>query len=221
MIAIAGGKGGCGKTTTALGLASALASRGARPLVVDADPDMPDVHHVAEVDREPGVDAVARGEPIERVYRQPTTLPGVAVLTAGSRENYARALDGLGDDGARRGSYRSRWPGPVILDCPAGAGPDAIRPLRHAATALVVTTGSPQCLEDATRTTTVARELDAEPVGTVFRERQTTDSSKQRLEMQDCLPPVRARVPTVEGEPLANTRTRSVWTQLAATIPVN
>ncbi|WP_436935154.1 MinD/ParA family ATP-binding protein [Halovenus marina] len=221
MIAIAGGKGGCGKTTTALGLASALATRGARPLVVDADPDMPDIHHAAELDRGPGVDAVARGEPIERVYRQSTTLPGVAVLTAGSRENYARTLDALGGGCTRRGSRRSRWPGPVILDCPAGAGPDAIRPLRYATTTLVVTTGSSQCLEDAARTTTVARELDADPVGTVFRDGQTTDSGERRVEMQDCLPPVRARVPTVEGDPLENPRTQSVWTQLAATLPTD
>jgi septum site-determining protein MinD len=214
MLAIAGGKGGCGKTTTALGLASALAARGARPLVVDADPDMPDVHHVAELDREPGVDAVALGTPIERVYKQPSTLPGVAVLTAGSREDYARALDALGaGDPTRDG-----WPGPVILDCPAGAGPDAARPLRYATTALVVTTGDPQCLEDATQTATVARELGVEPVGTVFRERHTAESGVRTVEGDNDLPPIRARVPTVKGNPLENPRTRSVWSQLAATL---
>src|SRR6056297_615748 len=57
MLAIAGGKGGCGKTTTAVGLARAFASLGADPLVVDADLDMPDLHHRTGVDREPGIAA--------------------------------------------------------------------------------------------------------------------------------------------------------------------
>jgi septum site-determining protein MinD len=205
MLAIAGGKGGCGKTTTALGLASALAARGARPLVVDADPDMPDIHHVVGLDHDEGIDAVARGTSVERAHRQPSALPGVAVLTAGSREHYAQALDAL-----------TGWSGPVILDCPAGASPDAIRPLRHATEALVVTTGAPQCLEDATRTATAARQLGVDVVGTVVRERPRSNTVS--AEIADSVPPVCARLPTVDADPLADSRTQAVWTQLATSI---
>jgi septum site-determining protein MinD len=53
MLVIAGGKGGCGKTTTALGLAAVLAERGAPAVVADADRDMPDLHALAGV-RRPG-----------------------------------------------------------------------------------------------------------------------------------------------------------------------
>lgn len=44
MLAIAGGKGGCGKTTTALGLGAALPGQ---PVVVDADWDLPNLHRLA------------------------------------------------------------------------------------------------------------------------------------------------------------------------------
>ena len=154
MLAVAGGKGGCGKTTTALGVARTLARRGHDPLVVDADCDMPDLHHVADIDRAYGVDALARGAPVERAVQHSPTVPGVALVTAGRPERTGPAIR------ATRG-----WAGPVLIDCPAGIGPDATRPLRHADWALVVSTDAPQSLDDTRRTVTAARQLDAPPAG--------------------------------------------------------
>jgi len=158
MLAVAGGKGGCGKTTTALGVARTLARRGHAPLVVDADCDMPDLHHVAGIERESGVDALARGAPLERAVQRSPAIPGVALVTAGRPERIGPAIR------ATRG-----WAGPVLLDCPAGIGPDATRPLRHADRALVVSTDDPQSLEDTRRTVTAARQLDAPPAGALVR----------------------------------------------------
>lgn len=158
MLAIAGGKGGCGKTTTALGLARELARRGRHPLVVDADCDMPDLHHLAGVEREYGVDTLARGTRLERALQHSDRFPGVALLTAGAPDQTAGALRAV-----------TEWRGPVLVDCPAGIGPDATRPLRYADAALVVSTDEPQCLEDSRQTLTATRQLETTPAGALLR----------------------------------------------------
>jgi len=159
MLAIAGGKGGCGKTTTALGLARAFARMGERPLVVDADLDMPDLHHRARTDRQPGVAAAADAERPGAVAQPSSRFPGVDVLPCpGATTATAAAL--FGDlDGCRR---------PVLLDCPAGAGPDAVAPLRAADRTVVVSTPRERSLRDAAKTAAMARQLDADPAAVVL-----------------------------------------------------
>ncbi|MFC6733023.1 MULTISPECIES: ParA family protein [unclassified Haladaptatus] len=65
MLAVAGGKGSCGKTTTTLGLARALARHGHDVVAVDTDTAMPNLHAVADVDREPGLPALERGATLQ------------------------------------------------------------------------------------------------------------------------------------------------------------
>lgn len=190
MLAIAGGKGGCGKTTTALGLARALAEFGYTPLVVDADSDMPDIHHMADIDhrvldatrhvdsgrtidssrqttRLSGVDAVATGYSFEDAVQYTDAFPGVGFLTAGRRETTIHAL-----------RQCQNWPGPVIIDTPAGISPDATRPLAVADTALVLSTDEPQCLEDTTRTATACTQFGTHAVGVI---REVVGSSPTSL----------------------------------------
>jgi len=195
MLAIAGGKGGCGKTTTALGLARELARRGRQPLVVDADCDMPDLHHVARVEREFGVDTLARGDPIERAVQHSDRFPGVALVTAGAPDQTGAALRATAD-----------WSGPVLVDCPAGIGPDAIRPLRYADAALVVSTDEPQCLDDSRRTLTAARQLETAPVGALLR--VVVGSGHTPATVGDC--PVLEAVPTVP-EPFDASALDGAW----------
>ncbi len=171
MLAIAGGKGGCGKTTTAWRLARALADRGARPLVADADVAMPDLHVLAGVPRRPGLDAVdvrrrtppappagtgtgadGPASPQDPVHH----AAGVRVIPAGDAdEARARTLSAI----SARGE-------PTLLDTPAGAGRDVAAPLRAADATLLVTTPTRESLADAAKTAAVARRLDAPPVGT-------------------------------------------------------
>lgn len=158
VLAIAGGKGGCGKTTTALGLAGALARLGRDPLVVDTDVDMPDLHLVAGSERTHTTDDVAAGVPIEAASHRTRRLPGVRLLPAGGFDSMGPALDRL-----------ASWHGPVLLDCPAGASRDAALALRASGRAVLVTLATPQSVEDTAKTAALARELDAPPAAALVR----------------------------------------------------
>jgi len=204
MLAIAGGKGGSGKTTTALGLAQAYARRGRDPIVVDCDPDMPDLHHRAGIEFSSGIDRLATGRRIESVCESATTVPGVRLVTAGDRSNVDGALREL-----------AHWHGPVLLDCPPGVGPDASKPLRHARRALIVSTDQPESVGDGKTTAQVARELDVEVVGALLRV-MTTECRTRWTDDS----PVLARVDTVET-PLNHPQVRAVWGEIGAQIPVH
>lgn len=163
MLAIAGGKGGCGKTTATLGLGRALLNAGQDPLLVDADTDLPDLHLVTDVEREPTATALAAGTPLEQVYQRPPGYPGLRVVTAGRPGTTADALARARD-----------WHGPVLVDCPAGAGPDAATPLSHCDRSIVITTDRPETVADVEKTAVMAERLDATVAGTLVRGGPTT-----------------------------------------------
>jgi septum site-determining protein MinD len=156
MLAVAGGKGGVGKTTTTLGLAGALARDGRPVRAVDTDREMPDLHALAGCDRDPSLAAVLDGD---RVPEQPVAaIPGVRVVAAPRVEDGATVSAAL----AR---LRDR---PTVVDTPAGAGPDAVAPLRVVDHALLVADGTPQALRDAAKTAAIARQLGVTVVGVVL-----------------------------------------------------
>jgi septum site-determining protein MinD len=200
MLAIAGGKGGCGKTTTALGFAHALASEGTTPLVVDADSDMPNVHAVAETPMEPTVADVAAGADAVDLAVESGRFPGVAVL--GAAEPSATA----------RGLARLDWPhGPVVLDCPAGADRTAATPLRAADRTLLVTLATRQSVTDTAKTAEMARTLDAPPVGVVCNR---CTEPPPLADVLDC--EVRATVPDVSSPPLSEPAVLARFDRLSA-----
>jgi septum site-determining protein MinD len=197
MLAVTGGKGGTGKTTTTLGLAGALARQRRSVVAADADREMPDLHAMAGVAREPGLDAVAAGWPA-RLAAGSADLPtpGVEVLPAASGPAAA------GRPGSEAGTTLARLRGcadAVLLDCPAGAGPDAAAPLRVADAAVVVTTTEPECLRDAAKTAAMARELDAAVAGAVVSRADEAPAAVGRL--LDC--PVLGTVPEAGGDAAA------------------
>lgn len=159
MLAIAGGKGGCGKTTVALGVGQALGTPTGRSLVVDTDRDMPNLHRRAGVDPTPGIaDIAATAEPTT-VAQRATTVDNVDVLPCQTASEAAvgNAIDSL-----------TRCDRPVVLDCPAGAGPDAARPLRAADRTVLVSVPTRQSLTDTAKTAAMARALDAPPALTIL-----------------------------------------------------
>jgi septum site-determining protein MinD len=175
MLAIAGGKGGTGKTTTALGLATVLGAARERPtgrtggtgapgsgvLVVDADVDVPDLHAMAGVPREPTVlddpDGLAVPErPGVRVAPAP---PPTAPSAFRDRLRVLAAPDHHSDHNRPR-------PGRVLVDAPCGAGPDAALPMAVADAALLVTRPTVAAVRDTAKTAAMARALDT-PIAAV------------------------------------------------------
>jgi len=193
MLAVAGGKGGGGKTTTAVGLARGLAALGTRPLVVDADLDMPDLHHRTGVDREPGIAAAVEGDP-RAVAQAGGRFPEIDVLPCAGADTATAAalfdrLRGRGDEGSLGD--------PVLLDCPAGASADAAAPLRAADRTVLVSTPRERSLRDAAKTAAMARELDAPPAAVVL---VRSDGRVDPSGLFDCGPVV--HVPELSEPPL-------------------
>lgn len=158
MLAIVGGKGGCGKTTTALGLALAFGASGDRSLVVEADIDMPNLHTRAGTSLTPGLDAVADGEPPHAVAHRSEDFPNVDVLPAG------RVAGTIPQTTLTRlGRARRR----VLVDCPASATEAVATPVRAADEAVVVSTTDRGSRVDAAKTARMVESLDTRLLGAV------------------------------------------------------
>ncbi|WP_227354299.1 MinD/ParA family ATP-binding protein [Haladaptatus salinisoli] len=207
MLAIAGGKGGCGKTTTTLGLAAALGRARRSVLAADADLDMPDLHLLADVDADPNLAAVARDGAVEDAAHPPPSLSGVDFVPA--PRSFGEAVD-LPSALSRLGANADH----VLVDCPAGAGPDAATPLRIAEHALLVTTLDPACLRDAAKTAAMARALDATVVGCVLVRTTRTPASVERL--LGC--PALTSVPEVVAPVLADESVARAYDRLASAV---
>lgn len=205
MLAVVGGKGGVGKTTTALGFGAAVARAGRDPLVVDCDEDMPDCRRMASLRPGPGLGAVARGTPPQAVSVQPERFDGMALLTARPGDPVGAALDTLDGDQ------------PTILDAPAGAGPPAAVVLRRARQSLIVTTSSPEAIEDAIKTAATAHSLSAPPLGLVVTKSETVPRG-----LEDTLGlPILGVVPDGGHSPLENEAVEAAYDELGATLQGN
>ncbi len=201
MLAIAGGKGGCGKTTTALGLARALGRAGRTALAVDADREMPNLHALAGVPDEPSVtDVSATADPAAIAHQDPATA-GVRILPAAGRDD---------SDAAQSLRHLSRCERRVLLDCPAGAGPDAADPLRVADRAIVVSLPTEESLRDAAKTAAMARALDTAVVAGAVVRTDEIPESVNRLLGTDAV----VAVPDGGDDPLRSSATARAYRRL-------
>jgi septum site-determining protein MinD len=205
VLAIAGGKGGCGKTTTALGLARAL---DAPTLVVDADRDMPDLHALADVPRTPTLLDVA-SDPLASAQPDPGG-DGVALLPA--------PLPDCTDDAAVHAALARCADAdcPVVVDCPSGAGPDAAVPLRTADATVLVSTVCAPALQDGAKTAAMARTLDAAPVGSVLT--RTHVAPDGLADLLGC--PTVGTVPDVDPPVLSHPEVSRAYTRISDRLAV-
>ncbi|WP_336001524.1 MinD/ParA family ATP-binding protein [Halorientalis halophila] len=163
--AVAGGKGGVGKTTTAINLGVVLGRTAEQAVVVDADLAMPDVGRRLNLDRERGLHGVLAGEtPVrDAVVDGPaglSVIPGERDLTAFADADPARLRKVL--------DLLSVAYDVVLVDTGPGLQDETVIAYQEADGVVPVATPESGAVADANRTAGLAADVGAEPIGTVL-----------------------------------------------------
>jgi septum site-determining protein MinD len=178
--AFAGGKGGVGKTTTALNVGVELGRNGYDVIVVDADVEMADLGRLLDIDTDPGIHDVLAGDaaPMEAVVDGPEAvrlLTGEADLDALGHADPAK-LPQVFD-------HLSRFAEFVLVDTSGGLSHDVLVSLGAADGVLLLTTPKRMSLNDAARTAALIERVDGTLLGTVVtRARANTDPGEVAAE---------------------------------------
>jgi septum site-determining protein MinD len=162
-LTIAGGKGGCGKTTTAVNTAYALDDAGFDVVVVDTDLAMPNLHTVLDRSHEPTIhDVLADVEPLEAAID--TSDDVAAVYGDPSLDRYTDA------DPAELKTVCNRLRTAfdvVVLDTGAGVTHATMVPCGLADDVVLVTTAKEHGVADTSRTKEMAEHVDSHIPGVV------------------------------------------------------
>jgi len=178
-ITIAGGKGGCGKTTTAVNTAYALSQREYDVVLVDADLAMPNLHTILGTSHEPTIhDVLADQEPLEAAVD--TSDEVAAVYGDPSLDRYTDA------DPAELRTVCNRLRTAfdvIVLDTGSGVTHETMVPCGLADDVVLVTTAKEHGVADTTRTKEMAEHVDSRIPGVVV----TRADEETGLEIADRL----------------------------------
>lgn len=175
VLAVVSQKGGVGKTTTAINLASALARRGRKTLLVDVDPQGAVRHGVGLMGAEHPAglaDVLAGTHELQDVVLA-TPLPWLRVLLAGSvadtgdHEQYHAEISRSPKLGELFTRARNRGY-VVVVDTPPGLGAVTRRVLAHSQHVIVPLQCEPLALQTTTQILRAIRDASAENGGLVL-----------------------------------------------------
>ena len=162
-ITIAGGKGGCGKTTTVINTAYALSELEYDVVRVDADLAMPNLHTILGSSHEPTIhDVLSGSEPLEAAVD--TSGEVAAVYGDPSLDRYTEA------DPAELRTVAKRLQTAfdvIVLDTGSGVKHETMVPCGLADDVVLVTTPKDRGVADTTRTKEMAEHVDGRIPGVV------------------------------------------------------
>lgn len=173
---VAGGKGGVGKTTTAVNLGAALQERGQDVVVIDADLGMANLGTMLELDHEASLHEILAGnaevsEALTEAAGGLTVIPGEQRLEAFADADPAQLRKVVK---TLRSAYDV-----VIIDTGAGLSHDVAVPLGLADGIILVTTPDEVAVGDTVKTAQLADRIDGTVLGNVInRVTALTDVTK-------------------------------------------
>lgn len=166
LIVISSGKGGVGKTTTSVNLATALSKQGKNIILVDGNLTTPNVGlHLGLTKFPVTLNDVLRGEAVltDSIYIHPLgfkLVPGSLSIRSFSEIN-SRKLKKIFDDLREMCDI-------VIVDSAAGLGNESISVLKNADEIIIVTNPELPAVTDAFKVVTLAKEIGIPVKGIVL-----------------------------------------------------
>ena len=174
---VAGGKGGVGKTTTAVNVAAALEADGYDVVVVDADLGMANLGAMLGVDPETSIHQILAGgravsEALTDVQGGVTIVPGEQSLEAFADADPSKLRKVIK---TLRNAYDV-----VLVDTGAGLSHETTVPLGLADGVVLMTTPDDVAVGDAVKTGELADRVDGEVLGVVLN-RTTTETDVEGI----------------------------------------
>ena len=174
---VAGGKGGVGKTTTAVNLAAAMEEEGYDVVVVDADLGMANLGAMLGVDPDTSIHQILAGgravsDALTDVQGGITIVPGEQSLEAFADADPAKLRKVIK---TLRNAYDV-----VLIDTGAGLSHETTVPLGLADGVVLITTPDDVAVGDAIKTAELADRVDGEVIGTVLN-RTTTETDVETI----------------------------------------